>query len=530
MILRLRLLLTSLLFCMVLSCFGSVPVMAASCFCRDDLKMDEFFIVGPNFYNPTSQGMCLAGKYIIYTRFVNEHSPTVYVLIDKQTRKEVAHYSFNTEHSNSLTYNPDTGEVVAVTNSKAFVFSLKGSKLTFLRTHYLNHNCPKIAYAPDRKIYYLGTSNVVYSTKDFSSLHAEFHVPQLAVNQGMGYDGKFLYIPWYRVGHNTVCVYDLNGKEVRRYEFKSDTYREIEDIDFDGDTMFVNIANSPDHNGISTVSSLHKYGAWKKVKNETCGDPGMKERQCTLCHHPESAVIPPTGKHKPGKWEPTKSPTCTQPGGHLKRCTVCKHVVEEGTVPATGHSFTAWERISLPDVLHIGTDHRYCTKCHKEELRPVECLKPFVHVSENYVTLRKKTKTKLSCTFNRGDSIVSWASDNPDVATVKDGIVHGKSSGDCFITVKLKSGITKRIPVKVQILPVFTDDLIVYKVPSMKVGEKVSLSIQKVPSTAFADVHVSSDSNCVKIHGTTLQAVSKGTAKIAVKCWPEVRTFTVKVQ
>ena len=342
-----------------------IPVPSHA-FCRNDLSLKDFFIVGPDYYNPTSQGMCIAGSYIIYTRYRSESSATVYVVIDKQTGKEVAHYSFNTSHSNSLTYNPDKKEVVAVTNSKAYVFSFKGTTLEYKTTYFLNHNCPKIAYVQSQHRYYLGTSTVIFSTEDFHSLRAEFHVPQLAINQGMGFDGRFLYIPWYRVGHNTVCVYDLNGREVKRYELISNTYREIEDIDFDGDRMFLNIANSPGHNGISTVDSIHTYGKWQKVKKETCGDAGLKEHLCKFCQHSETAVIPPTGKHKPGKWEPTKSPTCTKPGGHLKRCKVCKQVVKEESVPATGHSYTPWKRIALPDVFEVGTDYRHCEKCGRK--------------------------------------------------------------------------------------------------------------------------------------------------------------------
>lgn len=530
------------LFFMVLFCFMVSPVIVfadtpqlpplpSNTFCNDSLyNLKEFFIVDPDYYHHTSQGMCIAGNYIIYTRFDSESSPTTYVVIDIKTRKEVAHYDFYTEHSNSLTYNPDLQEVVAVTNSKAYVFSFANHVLKLKTTHYLNHNCPKIAYVYPLKKYYLGTSTVVYSTTDFQQLKAEFSVPQLAVNQGMGFDGKFLYIPWYRESHNTVCVYDLTGNLIRTIQFDSDVYREIEEMDFHGTTMYVNMANSPGHNGISTVDSEHKYGDWKVLKPETCGDKGLQEHTCVNCGRVEQGDIPPNGKHKLTKWIPTKSPTCTEPGEHIKNCKVCKQLIIKEAVAPTGHDFTYWVRRISPTALHKGLDRSYCTKCDKSITQPVDALVPFIEVSEKYFLVRKGKKGQLFVRHNIGDYVTSWKSSDPEIASVSnDGTITGKSRGKCSVTVALASGLTKKIPVKVQFLPIFTEDLIVYKTGDIHVGEKKQVSAHKVPSTSFSKIKISSDSDCVQVSGNTLIGKKAGKAHITVKCWFEKREFDVTV-
>ena len=278
---------------LLLFLFFPKTTYAAYCNSNTELAqaMNPFFVVNNDYYGHTSQGMCVAEDTIIYTRFRGDYLPTTYVILDKNTKKEIAHQEFNTLHSNSLTYNPDTKEVVSVSKNHAYVFSYKKHTLTLEHTFILNHNCCKIAYVPSKKLYYLGTSNVIYSSKDCRSLTPVFSVPQIAINQGMGCDGKYLYIIWYTVGKNYLYKYSLDGSLIEKYTLFSDTYREIEEVDFFDDVMILNIANSMEHNGLYTVNSKHNYGKWEQTIKPTCAKTGEKIKICKNSTIGAEAVI-----------------------------------------------------------------------------------------------------------------------------------------------------------------------------------------------------------------------------------------------
>ncbi|MBR5046947.1 MAG: hypothetical protein IKX76_01795, partial [Eubacterium sp.] len=81
----------------------------------DDLK--ACFLPKGNYYGPQSQGFCFAEDSVIYTRYTADYATTTYVILDAKTMEEKNCQSFHTLHSNSLTYNSKSKEVVCVSQN-----------------------------------------------------------------------------------------------------------------------------------------------------------------------------------------------------------------------------------------------------------------------------------------------------------------------------------------------------------------------------------------------------------------------------
>lgn len=430
---------------------GLVPVHAQN-FCHEETlseSMNPFFIPPQGYYASASQGMCIADDTIIYTRYSSDDEKTVYVILDIMTGKELGHQEFDTLHSNSLTYNPAKQELVCVSKSRAFIFSYIDKHLELVDTVYMNHNCPKIAYNRSDGYYYLGTSSKVFRTLDFHNLEPVFSVPQLGINQGMGCDGVYLYIPWYTVGNNTVCVYDTSGTLVHKYSLVSDQYREIEDIDFVGDRMYLNIQNSPE-NGIYYIDPEHQYGEWKTELEPTCSNEGARIRQCLNCDDFQYESIPATGQHVAGKWEYSKKPTCTEEGSRFRTCTTCGKVLEEETVQPLGHNFTKWETVKEPDALNEGLEKRHCDRCDYKEDRAVEKLPAWIKTPYPDMPAElEKGSIEYQYEMEKGDKLVSAYSDNAEVASCEGTTITPLKCGHAVIHLRTEAGAEAEINVDV---------------------------------------------------------------------------------
>ena len=519
-------------FCLLLfvSLIFLFPISVKASWCFKDSEVEPYlkplFLGGQDLYHHTSQGMCVAGDYVVYTRFNTDSDATTYVIIDIKTKKEVAHYDFHTLHSNSLAYNPDTHQVVVASRQHAFVFDFNTDtgEMTPVDDIVLSHNCPKIAYVSSKKAFYLGTSTGIYKAKDLHHLEKAFSVSQDAVNQGMGSDGKYLYICWYRDANNHMNVYDTDGHFIRKITLKSTTYREIEDVDFKGDVMYLNIANSESQNGVHTVSSVHAFSKWQVDKKPTCAKEGARHRVCTSCGRKEEEVIPATNKHQAGDWIVTKKPTCTAKGEHKKECKVCKKLMKKEPIPELGHAFSSYVVVQEPDVLHEGKKERYCERCKKTENLPIAKLPAIIRCNVSYLPMRKYTSTDcISISLGKGDFIKRWASDNPDVASVdQGGTVCARAEGTATITVRSEGGAVATITIKVQWLPILTEHIHCRtETIHLKKGDSRSFSATPEPLTSDMALHYeSSDSSIFSISKKgVLHAHRKGKATLTISSW-----------
>ena len=409
-------------------------------------------------YRKTSQGMCVAEDCIIYTRFDNDWSETTYVILDLQTRKEIAHYDFRTGHSNSLAYNPYTRQLVAVSNRHAYIFRFENHVLTLQQDITMVRNCPKIAFVPSANAFYVATDDTVYMTNDFINLYRVFKVSKLAVDQGMGFDGTYLYIIWYRVGNNVISLYTPDGKYAGAYTLRSGVYREIEDVDFVDGKMLINIANSGEKDGIYYVNPSHTFGGWKVEQEPTCSEPGSQSRACTKCGMPDYEQIPATEKHKLGKWIVTNKATCTQAGDAIQKCSVCHQTQRSKIIKPLGHKFGEWTRIVEPTVLKKGMEERTCSVCGEKEEGEIPKIKATAQLNHRKIDMHfTDHDEKLEVEIQETDYVVQWSSDNERVAKVdENGKVDVGFPGKARITVVTAGGAKATCVVKVRLFPKFS--------------------------------------------------------------------------
>ena len=204
------------------------------------------------------------------------------------------------------------------------------------------------------------------------------------------------------------------------------------------------------------------------------------------------------------------------------------------------HSFTSWKTKRAATVFVEELKERTCTGCGKKEQKTGSKLKPVLQFNAGSVVLKLKQSTAgLKVKMAKGDSVVSWKSGNTKILKVK-----GKSNGTCklaaqkktgkaTLTVRLKSGIQKKITVKVQKTPVKTSRITgLNKSLTLKKGRQVTLKPSKLPFTSLQKItYTSSNSKIVSVTSKgRLKARKPGKAKITVKSGSKKVTVTVIVK
>ena len=194
----------------------------------------------------------------------------------------------------------------------------------------------------------------------------------------------------------------------------------------------------------------------------TCTTAGKTAgSHCGVCNTVLEAqqTIPATG-HTPVT-DAAVEATCTIAGKTAgSHCSVCNTVLEaQRTVPVKGHSWSAWKTVSEATISAAAVQERSCTTCGTTQRQNAgSALSPKLTLNATSITLKTKQKTKkVQVTgLTAGDAVDSWISSDEKVVKVS-GTAAGtctitaqKKTGKATIYVKLKSGLTGTIQVKVQ--------------------------------------------------------------------------------
>ena len=276
--------------------------------------------------------------------------------------------------------------------------------------------------------------------------------------------------------------------------------------------------------GAQTIAPLgHSYGAWTVTKAAACTAAGEQKRTCSRCQETETQAVKALS-HQAGEWKTVKAATCTTAGEQTKTCTVCGEILERAAIRQTGHTFLAWTQVKKATVLAEGQQKRTCTVCGYAETQKTAKEKPTLVLTAGNITMQagKSTAAVKVKRCGAGDRVVSWTSSKPKVVTVnkKTGKLTAKKTGTAYITVKMKSGIQKRIRVKVQKAAVQTKKLTLNKTKlTLKKGRRFRLQVTRMPVTATDKItYISSNSKVAKVSSKGLiTARKKGTAVITVK-------------
>ena len=309
----------------------------------------------------------------------------------------------------------------------------------------------------------------------------------------------------------------------------------------------------------------HSWDAGKITKEATCTETGVKTYTCTRCQKTKTEEIKATGHkevkdaavaatcEKAGKsegshcsvcnevikeqkevpalghdWDAgkiTKEATCTETGVKTYTCTRCKKTKTE-EIKATGHKFSAWKTSSKATIYSPAKQTRECTSCHKKQIRDTgKKLKATIKVSASKITMQPQQKLgTLKVTFANGDSVKSWKSSNQNIFKVvgktngKCTLTAGRTAGTAKLTIKLKSGLTKDVSIKVKSVKT-TKISGVKSVITLKVKKTTTLKPVLVPKNSTEKItYKSSNSKIVTVNAAgKVVAKKKGTAYIYVK-------------
>ena len=260
------------------------------------------------------------------------------------------------------------------------------------------------------------------------------------------------------------------------------------------------------------------------TKEPTCIETGEKTYTCTVCGKIKREEIPAVG-HIEIKDEAV-DPTCEEPGlTEGSHCSVCGVVIKkQEEIPATGHKFTKKKVVSQATVFRAARQEYECTTCGFKEIRNVgNKLKATIKVSTSKIIMKPQQKvTSLKVTFTKGDSVTSWKTSNSKVVKVAGKskgtctLIAGKIGGTATLTIKLKSGLSKKVSV---IVNVKTQKItgISSKITLVK-GQYITIKPKLYPATSTDQITFKSNNNTVSVNSSgKIYARKKGTAVITVK-------------
>ena len=202
------------------------------------------------------------------------------------------------------------------------------------------------------------------------------------------------------------------------------------------------------------------------------------------------------------------------------------------------YSWNKWTTTRKATVFNPAQQKRSCSICGETETRTVgKKLSKVLQVNATTVKLQtKQSTTGLKVTkMAYGDSVASWKSSNTKIVKVSSSgkLTAQKKTGKAVITVKLKSGISRKITVKVQKTPVRTTKITGLKNKiTLKKGTKQTLKPVRVPFTSREKItYITSNKKVVSVNSKgVIRGLRPGKVKITVKSGTRKYVITVTVK
>ncbi len=110
------------------------------------------------------------------------------------------------------------------------------------------------------------------------------------------------------------------------------------------------------------VECEHEFGKWIISQDETCAEPGIKYRQCSLCGAVETGLVPALG-HSYGE-KTVVEPTCASEGYTSSVCANCSNVKKENFVAKLSHTYSEWVVEKEATCEEDGLKTRSCSACN----------------------------------------------------------------------------------------------------------------------------------------------------------------------
>lgn len=202
------------------------------------------------------QGGCTDGKNMYYAMINTGDTQTAYIRkYDIKTGRVLkVSKALATDHSNDITYIPETNQLLVCHNAprNTILSVIDADTLEFVKEVELPFKIFSISYQPDREVYVVGISG----GQDFSVLNKNFKVDSnylptgdrfTAVDtdfttQGVETDINYIYFVQYYT--NVIMVYDWKGNFVNQILLDIPANTEPENISLVGDCFYIACNNS----------------------------------------------------------------------------------------------------------------------------------------------------------------------------------------------------------------------------------------------------------------------------------------------
>lgn len=122
-----------------------------------------------------------------------------------------------------------------------------------------------------------------------------------------------------------------------------------------------------------------------------------------------------------------------------------------------------------------------------------------VTLNKNSLTLGESEEFELKLNFkdNEFSNAIEYSSDNPDVATVNDGVITAKKAGECTITAKCFNGVSSKCKLTVKKLP---EELSLLMLDKYSVGSRARVLYSISKDSCANDVNISvSDTDILSV-------------------------------
>ena len=115
-------------------------------------------------------------------------------------------------------------------------------------------------------------------------------------------------------------------------------------------------------NGYQSIPASHTWDDGEVTKAATCTEAGEMTFVCSVCKETKTEVIPAAGHKLTWVTLPGDEPTCGTPGKRHQECTVCDYAEEPVEIPATGeHTFV--DKLVDADCTHPDRVGSFCSVC-----------------------------------------------------------------------------------------------------------------------------------------------------------------------
>lgn len=269
----------------------------------------------------------------------------------------------------------------------------------------------------------------------------------------------------------------------------------------------------------------HVWNAGETVAEPSCTEAGMVLYTCTQCDTTREEEIEALG-HAWGDWEVTTPASTTVREVQIRTCDVCgEQETKEGDYAPTSGGSQGGSQTQGSAGAQAGT-----------------VSKPVLELTANSLKMQVKQSTKKFKVTKMapGDALVSVKSGNTKIVKVSKvkangtfRLKAGKKTGKAKLTVKLRSGLSKTIWVKVQKKKVKTSKISGLKRKvTLDKGKTLKLKPVLNPVTSQDKISYKSSKKSVATVSRkgVVRAKKKGTAKITVRAGKKKFTCTVTVR